>query len=119
MCVAGQVPLTPSGDLVATGVVGGEVDVAFARELSRRCALSALAAVHQVAGLEHVAQAVKVTGYVACAEDFTAIDPVVDGASELLDAIFPGTGHVRSTVGVARLPLNSPVEIEVTVEITG
>lgn len=117
--VSGQIPMA-GGELAATGVVGGEVDVATARALSRDCALAALAAVRQVAPLESVTRVVKVMGYVACAEGFTAVDTVVDGASELLAAVFQDTGrHARSVVGVARLPLNSPVEIEVTVEIAG
>ena len=117
--VSGQVPLV-NGELTAVGTVGAKVDMASARKLTRSCALAALAAVNQVASLEEVTHVVKVTGYVACAAEFTAVDAVVDGASELLIAVFGDSGrHARSVVGVARLPLNSPVEIEVTVEIDG
>lgn len=116
---SGQIPLV-DGELAATGVVGNEVGVDAARELSRRCALAALAAVSRAAPLEKVTRVVKVMGYVACAEGFTAVDAVVDGASELLTAVFGDAGqHARSAVGVARLPLNSPVEIEVTVAVDG
>lgn len=117
--VSGQVPMV-NGELPVTGVVGAGVAVGVARELSRRCALAALAAVRQVAPLESVAGVVKVVGYVACAEGFTAVDHVVDGASEVLTAVLGEAGrHARSAVGVARLPLDSPVEIEVTVAIEG
>ncbi|MFK0117753.1 RidA family protein [Streptomyces sp. NPDC090994] len=115
--VAGQIPLA-DGRLVATGRVGGEVPVALARELSRRCALASLAAVDAVAGIDRVTRIVKVTGYVAVAPGFRDLDAAVDGASALYEAVFGARGaHARAVVGVADLPLNTPVEIETLVEI--
>lgn len=115
--VAGQIPLV-DGVLVRRGHVGAEVTPAQARELSRQCALAALAAVHAEAGIERVSRIVKVTGYVAAAPGFTDLDAAVDGASELYEAVFGSRGtHARSVVGVADLPLGAPVEIETLVEI--
>ncbi|MFE9256467.1 RidA family protein [Streptomyces sp. NPDC006879] len=117
--VAGQIPLV-DGELVAVGRVGAEVSPDRARELSRMCGLAALAAVDSVVGLEAVVQVVKVVGYVSSAEGFTGQAQVVDGASELFLAVFGEAGrHARSAVGVGILPLNSPVEIEIVVEVAG
>jgi enamine deaminase RidA (YjgF/YER057c/UK114 family) len=113
VAVSGQVPLV-DGALVATGRVGDTVTAEEAYELSRRCALAALAAADSVAGGAAPAGVVKVVGYVACADGFHGQAGVVDGASDLFLALFGDAGrHARSTVGVARLPLDSPVEIEV------
>lgn len=107
-----------NGELVATGRVGAAVTPADAKELSKRCALAALAAVDSVVGLDSVVRVVKVTGYVASAPGFTGQPGVVDGASDLFVSVFGEAGrHARSVVGVADLPLGSPVEIEVVVEI--
>ncbi|MER5210247.1 RidA family protein [Streptomyces sp. NPDC002838] len=117
--VAGQVPME-DGELVATGRVGAAVTPAGAKELSKRCALAALAAVDSVVGLDSVVRVVKVTGYVASAPGFTGQPGVVDGASDLFVSVFGEAGrHARSVVGVADLPLGSPVEIEIVVEVSG
>ncbi|MBL1068148.1 RidA family protein [Streptomyces sp. 7-21] len=115
---SGQVPLV-DGKLPATGKVGAEVSPERAKELAAVCALNALAAVKSVAGsLDRVARVVKVTGFVASAPDFTGQPQVINGASELLGAAFGERGqHARSAVGVAALPLDAPVEVEVQVEL--
>jgi enamine deaminase RidA (YjgF/YER057c/UK114 family) len=116
--VAGQIPMI-NGTLIATGKVGAEVTAEEARKLCERCALSALAAVDSVAGLSSVVRVVKVVGFVASAPGFTGQPGVVDGASELFVAVFGEQGrHARSAIGVAELPLGSPVEVEVIVEVT-
>ena len=115
---AGQIPLV-EGKLVATGKVGKEISVEQARDIARICALNALAAVKGVVGdLDRVKKVVKVVGFVASTADFTQQPQVVNGASELLEQILGANGiHARSAVGVAVLPLDAPVEIELIVEI--
>lgn len=114
---AGQIPLV-DGKLMATGKVGQDIDVDFAREIARRCALNAVAAVQSVIGdLERVKKVVKVVGFVSSDPSFTAQPQVINGASELLEQIFGEAGiHARSAVGVAVLPLDAPVEVELIVE---
>lgn len=114
---AGQIPLI-DGQLMAKGKVGQEIDVALARDIARRCALNALAAVQSVLGdLERVKKVVKVVGFVASTPDFTQQPQVINGASELLEQVFGAAGiHARSAVGVAVLPLDAPVEVELIVE---
>ncbi len=115
--VAGQIPMQ-HGELIRTGKVGDDVTVAQARELTERCVLAALAAVHEEAGLDRVSQVVKMVGYVRSARDFTDQAKVMDAASELLVAVFGDAGrHARTSIGVSELPLGSPVEVELTVEI--
>lgn len=113
---AGQLPFV-DGVLPATGLVGEQVDPDLARELAARAGLNALAAVASVldGGLDDVARVVKVVGYVAASPTFTAHPGVVNGASDLIVAVLgEGVGtHARSAVGVASLPLGSPVEVEV------
>lgn len=117
--VAGQVPMI-DGKLAAHGKVGADVTPDEAYELCRRCALAALAAIDQTAGLEHVTRIVKVSGFVASAEGFTGQPDVVNGASDLLVAVFGEAGrHARTSVGVSELPLGSPVEVEVVAEVAG
>ena len=95
------------------------MDVEAAAADAKVCALNALAAIDELVGLDAVARIVRVVGYVASAEGFTGQPRVVNGASELLGKIFGDLGqHARSAVGVAELPLGSPVEIELTVELT-
>jgi enamine deaminase RidA (YjgF/YER057c/UK114 family) len=107
------------GALLATGKVGAEVSPGRATELAARCALNALAAVDALVGLAAVARVVKVTGFVASAPGFTGQPAVLNGASELLGAVFGEAGrHARSAVGVAELPLGAPVEVEVIVELS-
>ncbi len=115
---SGQVP-TVDGKVVATGKVGAEVDAADAQEYARICALNALAAVKALVGdLDKVHRVVKVVGFVASAPDFTGQPGVINGASELLNQVFGDAGvHARSAVGVAALPLDVPVEVEILVEV--
>ena len=116
---AGQVPFV-DGVLAATGKVGAEVSVEDAAELAKVCALNALAAVASVTGddLSAVRRVVKVVGFVASAPDFTGQPSVINGASDLLVAVFGDAGqHARSAVGVASLPLDAPVEVELVVEV--
>jgi enamine deaminase RidA (YjgF/YER057c/UK114 family) len=114
---AGQLPLV-DGTLAAAGKLGTEIDPERGYELARICALNALAAVDGVVGLDAVVRVVKVVGFVASAPGFTAQPTVLNGASELLGAVFGEAGtHARSAVGVAELPLGAPVEIELIVEV--
>jgi enamine deaminase RidA (YjgF/YER057c/UK114 family) len=115
---SGQLPMV-DGKLPAAGKVGAEVSAEEAHRLARVCALNALAAVQSVTGdLDNVARVVKVTGFVASAPDFTGQPAVVNGASELLGEVFGEKGvHARSAVGVAVLPLDAPVEVEIQVEL--
>jgi enamine deaminase RidA (YjgF/YER057c/UK114 family) len=116
---AGQLPMV-SGVLPATGKVGDgedQVSADAAQQLARVAALNALAAVKSVIGsLDRVTRIVKVTGFVASDPSFTAQPGVVNGASLLLGEIFGDAGvHARSAVGVAVLPLDAPVEVELVV----
>jgi enamine deaminase RidA (YjgF/YER057c/UK114 family) len=114
---AGQLPMI-DGVLTTTGKVGESVTPEDAYGLARRAALNGLAAVHALVGLDAVVGVVKVVGYVACAPSFAGHPAVVNGASELLGEIFGAAGaHARSVVGVVSLPLDSPVEIELVVEV--
>ncbi|MFE4609189.1 RidA family protein [Streptomyces niveus] len=115
---AGQLPMV-DGKLPVTGKVGAEVTPEEAKDLARVCALNALAAVKSVVGdLDRVARVVKVTGFVASASDFTGQPAVLNGASELFGQVFGDKGvHARSAVGVAVLPLDAPVEVEILVEL--
>ncbi|GII01588.1 RidA family protein [Planobispora takensis] len=115
---SGQIPMV-DGKLVATGKVGAEVSAEEARELARICALNALAAVASVAGgLSNIVRIVKVVGFVASDPGFTAHPQVVNGASDLLGEVLGEAGkHARSAVGVAALPLDAPVEVELIAEV--
>lgn len=115
---SGQLPLV-DGSLPATGHVGAQVDPEQAKELARLCAINALAAIRSAIGdLDRVEQVVKVVGFVSSAPDFTGQPGVINGASELFGEVFGQAGeHARSAVGVAALPLGSPVEVEVTVRV--
>ena len=114
---AGQLPFV-DGALPATGKVGAEVAPDDAQAYARTAAINALAAVAAVLGsLDRVTRVVKVTGFVSSHPDFFGQPGVLNGASELLGALFGDAGvHARSAVGVAVLPLNSPVEVELIVE---
>ena len=116
---AGQLPLA-DGKLLATGKVGDAVSPEDAARLARTCALNALAAAASVAGgLSAITRIVKVTGFVASAPGFTGQPQVVNGASELFTEVFGQAGqHARSAVGVAVLPLDAPVEVELIAEIS-
>ena len=115
---SGQRPMA-AGALQGTGKVGGDVTPERAKELAQLCALNAIAAVKMVVGdLDKVVRVVKVVGFVASTPDFTGQPGVVNGASELLGAAFGDAGvHARSAVGVAVLPLDAPVEVEMIVEV--
>jgi len=115
---SGQLP-TVDGRVEAVGLVGGEVSPELAQACARTCVLNALAAAASVAGsLDAVVRIVKVTGFVASAPGFTGHPGVVNGASELLGAVFGEAGaHARSAVGVASLPLGAPVEVELVVSL--
>jgi enamine deaminase RidA (YjgF/YER057c/UK114 family) len=112
---SGQLP-TVAGELLAHGLVGTAVEPELAKELARTCALNALAAVDALVGLDNVVRVVKVVGFVASAPGFTGQPGVINGASELLGEVF-GSPHARSAVGVAVLPLDAPVEVELVVEV--
>ena len=116
---AGQLPFV-DGTLLATGKVGAEVSASKAAELARLCALNALAAAHSVLGsLDKVTRVVKVNGFVASAPDFIGQPQVLNGASEVLAEIFGDKGqHARAAVGVAVLPLDSPVEVDLILEFS-
>jgi enamine deaminase RidA (YjgF/YER057c/UK114 family) len=115
---AGQLPLA-DGKLLMTGRVGAQVSVEEAAALARTCALNALAAVASVTGgLSAVSRIVKIVGFVASDPSFTGQPLVVNGASELMLEVFGDAGrHARSAVGVAVLPLDAPVEIELIAEV--
>ncbi|MCB0920198.1 MAG: RidA family protein [Actinobacteria bacterium] len=114
---SGQLPFV-DGALMHEGLVGSDVSVADAVACARQCALNALAAVaSQAGGLENV-RVIKVVGFVASADGFTAQPQVVNGASEVIGDVLGELGvHARSAVGVAALPLNAPVEVEVVAEV--
>jgi enamine deaminase RidA (YjgF/YER057c/UK114 family) len=115
---SGQLPMI-SGALAETGKVGGSVSPERAKELATVCALNALAAVKTVIGdLDKIKRVVKVVGFVSSTPEFSGQPGVVNGASEFLGEVFGDKGiHVRSAVGVAVLPLDAPVEIELIVEV--
>lgn len=115
---AGQLPLV-DGNLTATGHLGKDVDIETAKAAARICVINALSAVKGVIGdLDKIKQVVRVVGYVASTPEFTQQPAVINGASELLLEIFEDAGrHARSAVGVAVLPLNAAVEVELTVEV--
>jgi enamine deaminase RidA (YjgF/YER057c/UK114 family) len=117
---SGQLP-TVDGKLPAVGKVGGEVSATDAAGLARTCALNALAAAASAAGgLDQIRRIVKVTGFVASAAGFSGQPQVINGASELFIEVFGEDGrHARSAVGVAELPLNAPVEVELIAEVHG
>ena len=114
---AGQLPFI-DGQLPATGKVGGSVTPEEAKAYAATCVLNALAAVQTAIGsLDRVTRVVKVVGFVASDPTFSGQPGVINGASELLGQIFGDAGlHARSAVGVAVLPLDSPVEVELILE---
>ena len=115
---AGQLPAR-DGEMIAVGKLGGEVTEEQGYECARQCALNALAAVKaEIGSLDDVKRVVKVVVFVASTPDFTGQPKVANGASELLGEVFGDAGkHARSAVGVAVLPLDVPVEVEITVEV--
>ena len=115
---SGQLPVV-DGALPATGKVGAEVSAEQAKEYAQIAALNALAAIDAEVGIDNVTRVIKVVGFVSSAPDFYEQAAVINGASELIGEIFGEAGaHARSAVGVAVLPKDSPVEIEVIVEFS-
>ena len=117
---AGQLPVV-DGKLVLTGKVGSDVTPEDAKKMAEICALNALAAISLVADLDQIEKIVRVGGFVNGVPGFVAIPAVVNGASELLIKLFGDVNgkHARTAVGVAELPLNAPVEIEMVVQLKG
>ena len=114
---SGQLPMT-DGELPQVGKVGAQVTPEQGKDLARLCALNGLAAIDALVGIDSVVRVVKVVGFVASAPDFTGQPGVINGASELLGEVFGEAGrHARSAVGVAVLPLDAPVEVELVVEV--
>ena len=115
---SGQLPMR-DGEMIAAGLVGADVAPDLAKECARQCAINALAAAQSVVGnLNSVTRVVKVVGFVASADGFTGQPAVINGASELLLDVFGEAGrHARSAVGVAALPINAPVEVEIIFEV--
>ena len=115
---SGQLPMR-SGELMTTGKVGGEVTQEEAVACAQQCALNAIAAVKaEIGDLSLVKRIVKVVAFVASTPDFTGQPQVANGASELVGKVFGDAGvHARSAVGVPVLPLDSPVEVEILVEV--
>ena len=117
---AGQLPVV-DGKLVLTGKVGSDVTPEDAKKMAEICALNALAAISLVADLDQIEKIVRVGGFVNAVLGFVAIPAVINGASELLIKLFGDVNgkHARTAVGVAELPLNAPVEIEILVSLIG
>lgn len=118
LLTAGQLPLS-EGKLIATGLVGKDVNLETAKEAAKLCAINILAQIQAATGdLEQIARLVKITVFVASSPDFTEQHLVANGASDFLAEVLGERGkHARSAVGVAVLPLNAPVEIEAIVEL--
>ena len=116
---AGQLPMR-DGQLTLTGKVGAEVSAEDGFDCAQLCALNGLAAVASVVGdLSRVVRVVKLVVFVASAADFTGQPGVANGASDLVGEVFGDAGqHARSAVGVAVLPLDAPVEVEMVVEVS-
>ena len=115
---SGQVPVV-KGTIKYSGKVGKDLSEEDGQKAAQICALNCLAAIKSVIGnLDKIVEVVKLTVFVASAEDFTSQPKVANGASELIGQIFGDAGkHVRSAVGVTALPMNSSVEIEMIVRI--
>ncbi len=115
---AGQLPVV-DGKLVLTGKVGSDVTPEDAKKMAEICALNALAAISLVADIDQIKKIVRVGGFVNGAPGFVAIPAVINGASELLIKLFGDVNgkHARTAVGVAELPLNAPVEVEMVVQL--
>ena len=116
--VAGQLPLV-DGKIVKEGKVGKEVTPEEAKEMAQVCALNALAAIASVADIDQIERIVRVGGFVNGIPGFFAIPQIINGASELFIKLFGEVNgkHARTAIGVAELPLNSPVEVEVLVSL--
>ena len=116
---AGQIAIGADKRFIAQGVVGVEVTLEQAQACARQCAINIMAQIKAATGgLDQVVRIIKLTVFVASSPDFTDQHLVANGASEFMAEVFGEAGrHARSAVGVACLPLNSPVEIEAIVEL--
>jgi enamine deaminase RidA (YjgF/YER057c/UK114 family) len=115
--IAGQVSRDCHGELIK-GKLGSELNIEQGKEAARAAVLNALSIIESGPGLDSVSRVLRVSGFVQSAPDFYSIPDVVNGASDLLLAVFGETGrHARCSVGVASLPMNAAVEIEMTVEL--
>lgn len=116
---SGQLP-TQNGELPIAGKLGAEVTVEQGQDLARIAALNALAAIDAEVGLDNITRVLKVVGFVSSDPQFTDQAKVINGASNFIGEVFGDAGvHARSAVGVAILPINSPVEVELIVEVSG
>ena len=114
---SGQLPVL-EGALLFSGIVGQDVTLEEAQTCARQCALNALAAAASVCELDDVARVVKLVGYVAGGQGFTAQPAVVNGASDVMVVAFGEAGrHAREAVGVSALPMGAPVEISLILEL--
>ena len=117
---AGQLPLV-DGKIPFVGKVGSDVTPEQAKDMAQVCALNALAAISLVADIDQIERIVRVGGFVNGIPGFVAIPAVINGASELLIKLFGEVNgkHARTAIGVAELPLNAPVEVEMVVQLKG
>jgi len=115
---AGQLPLV-DGKIPFIGKVGSDVTLEQAKDMAQICALNALAAISLVADIDQIERVVRVGGFVNGVPGFVAIPQVINGASELLIKLFGEVNgkHARTAIGVAELPLNVPVEVEIVVQL--
>ena len=115
---AGQLPLV-DGKIPFVGKVGSDVTPEQAKDMAQVCALNALAAISLVADIDQIEKIVRVGGFVNGIPGFVAIPAVINGASELLIILFGEVNgkHARTAIGVAELPLNAPVEVEMVVQL--
>ena len=115
---AGQLPLV-DGKIPFIGKVGSDVTPEQAKDMAQVCALNALAAISLVADIDQIERVVRVGGFVNGVPGFVAIPQVINGASELLIKLFGEVNgkHARTAIGVAELPLNAPVEVEMVVQL--
>ena len=114
---SGQLPMK-DGQLTSSGKLGTDVTVDEGYQAARLCAINCLAALNTVSSIEEIVQVVKVTGFVNSSPGFTNQPQVMNGASELLKEIFGDIGvHARSAVGMAELPRNASVEVEMIFKV--
>ena len=115
---AGQLPLV-DGKIPFVGKVGSDVTPEQAKDMAQVCALNALAAISLVADIDQIERVIRVGGFVNGRPGFVAIPAVINGASELLIKLFGEVNgkHARTAIGVAELPLNAPVEVEMVVQL--
>jgi enamine deaminase RidA (YjgF/YER057c/UK114 family) len=118
--LAGHGPFDAKGETAFRGQVGGELSLEEGQEAARLCALACLASLKaEIGDLDRVTRIVKMLGFVSCAQGFDATSTVIDGASELLGAVFGERGvHARAAIGTTVLPFGIPVEIELVVEVS-